>query len=218
MVDSDVRSAKIRASVLELSGYEVQLADDPRSAVQTLTKVRPNVLLCNLGPQNDIESFRELRARANELPVVALVDSPSGDRPSDLADHFVTKVDGPRALLKHLDDVVRFKHHAHAELEGERVVFVDSDRRYVEATQKACELIGYQRKELLGMRIDDVSAPNSDVVARKFQQYVDNKQQEGVFVLKHKNGNEVPIRYRALVLPDGCLAAEWDPLGSSTLK
>lgn len=212
MVDRDARAAQIRANVLEISGYAVRVVDGPESAAQTLERERPNVLLYNLGGPRDLEALWQLRRRTVQLPVVALVDSPSGDRPAELADSFVTKVDGPRALLEHLDALVRFKHHVHPELEGDRVVFVDQERRYVEATPKACELIGYEPTELIGKRIDDVSARDSESVQKQFERYVKEKEQEGVFVLKHKNGRTVPIRYRALVLPDGCMAAQWEPL------
>jgi PAS domain S-box-containing protein len=212
MVDRDARTAQIRANVLEISGYAVRVVDGPETAVQTLEVERPNLLLYNVGGARDLEGLRRLRRRAVRLPIVALVDSPSGDRPAELADSFVTKVDGPRALLEHLDALVRYRHHVHPELEGDCVVFVDQDRRYVEASVKACELIGYERTELIGKRIDDVSAPDSDSVQRQFDQYVKDKEQEGVFVLKHKNGRTVPIRYLALVLPDGCMAAKWEPI------
>ena len=211
MVDRDARTAQIRANVLEISGYAVRVVDGPETAARTLELERPNLILVNVGGFGDVEGLRQLRSAA-QLPVLALVDSPSGDRPAELADSFVTKVDGPRALLDQLDALVRYKHHVHPELEGDRVVFVDQDRRYVEATPKACELIGYEPTELIGKRIDDVSAPDSESVQKQFQIYVKDKEQEGVFVLKHKNGRTVPIRYRALVLPDGCMAAQWEPL------
>ncbi len=211
MVDRDARTAHIRANVLEISGYAVRVVDGPEMAARTLELERPSLILVNVGGFGDVEGLRQLRSAA-KLPVLALVDSPSGDRPAELADSFVTKVDGPRALLNHLDALVRYKHHVHPELEGDRVVFVDQDRRYVEATPKACELIGYEPTELIGKRIDDVSAPDSESVQKQFQRYVKEKEQEGVFVLKHKNGRTVPIRYRALVLPDGCMAAQWEPI------
>lgn len=212
MVDRDARTAHIRASVLEISGYDVRVADGPEAAAGILEVERPNLLLFNPGGARDVEALRQLRRRAQRLPVVALMDSPSGDRPAELADCFVVKVDGPRALLECLDTLVRYKHHVHPELEGDCVVFVDHDRRYVEATPKACELIGYERTELIGKRIDDVSAPDSELVQKQFEQYVRDREQEGVFVLHHKNGHRVPIQYRALILPDGCMAARWEPL------
>jgi PAS domain-containing protein len=211
MVDNDTKSAHIRSYVLEASGYSVLLAEEPETAYPLLDN-RPNLLLFNLRSARNVDGFRELRERVNGVPVVALVDSPSGDRPEGVADRFVVKVDGPRALLQSLDALVRFNHHVHPEFEGDRVVFVDQDRRYIDATSKACELIGYERAELLGKRIDDVSAPDSEIVRKKFDEYVQDQKQDGVFVLKHKNGQQVPIHYRALVFPDGCMAAQWEPL------
>ena len=35
---------------------------------------------------------------------------------------------------------------------------------------------------------------------------------EGDFVLRHKEGNPVPITYQAFVFADGCIAAAWEPI------
>jgi PAS domain S-box-containing protein len=215
MIDHDTKSAHIRGYVLELSGYRVQYAQQPEAAFPMLLE-RPDLLLYNLSGEGNMQAFRELRRRADKIPAVALVDSPAASQPPEVADRFVVKVDGPRALLKNLDSLIRYKHHPHPELEGDRVVLVDHDRRYIEATRKACELIGYEPAELIGKRIDDVSLPDSDIVQQRFKEYVQSGRQEGVFVLKHKDGHQVPIQYRALVLPDGCMAAEWEPLDSAT--
>ena len=47
------------------------------------------------------------------------------------------------------------------EVEPQYVTVVDSDRRYVEVSDSFCQLVGYQREELVGMRYDDLTAPNT---------------------------------------------------------
>ena len=39
---------------------------------------------------------------------------------------------------------------------------VNNDRRYVEVSDGFCKLVGYTRDELLGMRYDDLTAPNTN--------------------------------------------------------
>jgi len=101
--------------------------------------------------------------------------------------------------------------HAHAELAGaEYVVFADVHRRYTDCSEAVCRLLGYPRQELIRMTIDDVSY--SADVSKRFEQFVRQGAQDGEFVLRHKNGSPVPIRYQSFVFKDGCYAASWSPI------
>jgi PAS domain-containing protein len=101
--------------------------------------------------------------------------------------------------------------HAHPELHAEYVVFSNTSRQYVDCSEGVCRLLGYERAELLEKKIDDVSYNHAEV-PRLFAQYLQRKTQEGEYVLRHRNGLPVPIRYRAFVFPDGCHAAIWEPI------
>ena len=48
------------------------------------------------------------------------------------------------------------------EVEPQYVTVVDSDRRYVEVSDSFCQLVGYQREELVGKRYDDLTSPNTN--------------------------------------------------------
>lgn len=103
--------------------------------------------------------------------------------------------------------------HGHPELKDAKyVVFVDSSRRYVDCTDGACELLGYSREELLRKRIEDVSY-GLELVAKLFAQYVQDRAQEGDYVLCRRDLTPLPIVYRAFVFDDGCHAAIWEPVG-----
>jgi PAS domain-containing protein len=102
--------------------------------------------------------------------------------------------------------------HAHPELHAaEFVVFTDASRRYVDCTDGVCRLLGYDRAEILAQTIDDVSFHGSEV-SKLFAEYLQRGQMNGEYVLRHKNGAPIPIRYRAFVFADGCAAAVWDPV------
>ena len=101
--------------------------------------------------------------------------------------------------------------HQHQELQGaEYIVFVDSERRYVDCTSAVCDLLGYTREEMLQRKIDDVSYDSN--VQELFELYRTNKEQQGEYVLQRKDRSPVPIYYKAFVFDDGCNAAVWTPI------
>jgi len=101
--------------------------------------------------------------------------------------------------------------HFHPELEAQKyVVFVDATRRYTDCSVDVSSLVGYDRAELLNMKIDDLSFDNF-CVPHLFERYLREARQHGEYILRHKNGSPILIRYRAWVFDDGCLAATWVP-------
>ncbi len=106
---------------------------------------------------------------------------------------------------------------SHPELGGDYVVFVDSNRRYVEVTDAVCRLLGYSREELLTKTIDDIAAPElRPQVSETFREYVSQGELEGTYSLVAKDGTHIPIRYQAKVYPDGCYVARWKPLNQES--
>jgi PAS fold len=102
--------------------------------------------------------------------------------------------------------------HHHPEMDGaEFAVFTDSSRRYVDCTEGVCRLLGYERSEMLARSIENVSFHDAEV-SKQFAEYLRRGKMDGEFVLRHKSGDPIPIRYRAFVFDDGCIAAVWDPI------
>ncbi|HUE43168.1 MAG TPA: PAS domain-containing protein [Candidatus Sulfotelmatobacter sp.] len=102
--------------------------------------------------------------------------------------------------------------HSHPELNGASyVVFADAQRRYTDASEGACALLGYTRKEMLTKSVEDVSYKIADV-PQIFAQYLKKGMMEGDYVVQHKDGSAIPIHFRAFTFPDGCNAAIWDPI------
>jgi PAS domain-containing protein len=94
---------------------------------------------------------------------------------------------------------------------AEFVVFVDCARKYVDCTEGVCHLLGYQRSEMLARSIENVSFDDREV-PKQFAEYLRRGRLEGEYVLRHKEGTPIPIRYRAFVFADGCIAAVWEPI------
>jgi PAS domain-containing protein len=102
--------------------------------------------------------------------------------------------------------------HSHPEVEdAEFVVFANPSRRYVDCTDGVCRLLGYERSEMLARSIENVSFHEGEV-SKLFAEYLRRGKMDGEFVLRHKDGNPIPIRYRAFVFDDGCTAAIWEPI------
>jgi PAS domain S-box-containing protein len=102
--------------------------------------------------------------------------------------------------------------HNHPELNGSPyVVFADAQRRYTDASDGACTLLGYTRKELLTKSVEDISYKIANV-PQIFAQYLKKGEMEGDYVVQHKDGTAIPIHFRAFMFPDGCNAAIWDPI------
>ena len=105
----------------------------------------------------------------------------------------------------------------HPEIDGDYVVFVDANRRYVEVTDGVCRLLGYSREELLTKTIDDIAAPElRPQVSETFREYISQGELEGNYSLLDKDGSRIPIHYEAKVYPDGCYVARWKPLDQET--
>ena len=101
--------------------------------------------------------------------------------------------------------------HKHAEVQSQKyVVFADTDRRFIDCSDEVCELLGYRKDEIVAKTIDDLSYVVSDVPA-VFDRFVRSGSLDGQYLLRHRSGRPVLIRYSAYAFADGCLAAVWEP-------
>jgi PAS domain-containing protein len=94
---------------------------------------------------------------------------------------------------------------------AEFVVFADSSRKYLDCTESVCRLLGYERSEMLALSIENVSFDDREI-SKQFAEYLRRGKMDGEYVLRHKEGNPIPIRFRAFVFADGCIAAVWEPI------
>jgi len=79
---------------------------------------------------------------------------------------------------------------------GPVAVFVaDEEGRYLAENAYACELLGYTRDELLGLRLGDV-AVNAGA-QEDFDEMQRGGTHAGLTVLRHQDGSELPMRFRA---------------------
>ena len=75
-------------------------------------------------------------------------------------------------------------------------VFVfDEDGRYVAVNSYACELLGYERSELLDRRIGELSASPDDAL-RSYRAVAEGERAEGTTRVVCKDGAEAELRFR----------------------
>lgn len=192
-----------RQWLLEHAGYDVILARTTEDALTAMEDTaRIDVLLLGAVPRT-LSLTRVVEVVRRRKPKIFIVSASRTSRP--LADFYIEPLAGPEALLRIVGEAI-VTAHGHRFDERECVLFVNQNRRYIHVTDRAADLVGYAREELLGMRIDDISAPEMDV-GNKFASYVRNGSQHGVYCLRHRDGHVVRVRYAARVLEDGCMVS-----------
>ena len=211
-VDDEPNVLALRKVLLGAAGYDVLVAEDGSRGLESfranevdaavLDYKMPGMMGDDLGRE-----MRRLRPNVPLLLVTAYLDLPP--QAVVMFDAVITKGESPLRLLQEIEQVLQQKSSGFS---SDIIAIVNEERRYIEVSDGVCKLVGYSKEELLNMNIDALSHPSVSNTPELFEQYVRDGFQEGNFVLQHKSGAAVPIRYRARVLPDGSFAAEWFPI------
>jgi PAS domain S-box-containing protein len=81
-------------------------------------------------------------------------------------------------------------------------VVVDRDRKYVHVSESFSELVGYKREELIGKCYDHITAPNTTDIPTAHRLFFKLGYMHGLWMLVHRTGYRILIRYEAWVRPD----------------
>jgi PAS domain S-box-containing protein len=90
------------------------------------------------------------------------------------------------------------------------VTVVNSERRYVQVSESFCQLVGYEREELLGKRYDEVTAPGTNGIATVYYLFVRLGYMHGLWMLAHRTGVRILVRYEAWVRRTPTLSPTWN--------
>jgi hypothetical protein len=155
---------------------------------------------------------RKTKTRNPASGVMVLHHSGSLGNPYvDLAVDSRTGVSHTLLALKRVEAMLHARRHL-GELDGQCVVVADLNRNYSFVSDAVCDLLGYDRAMLLELRIDDIVAGSTPIAAPLFEDFVTQGVQAGKIILRHRSGRLVPVKYKAVVEPDGCTIAHWEPL------
>ena len=88
---------------------------------------------------------------------------------------------------------------------ADAILVADSERRYQDANPAALALLGYERDELLNLRVEDIVASEQAWTKEEYASYLDTNRWVGELELRHKDGTIMPVEARATVvqLPTG---------------
>jgi PAS domain S-box-containing protein len=79
---------------------------------------------------------------------------------------------------------------------GPLAVFVaDENQRYLAVNKYACELLGYEREEILELGVTDVAVNTG--AAEDYEQMMRSGGHVGMAILRRKDGTELPMNFRA---------------------
>jgi PAS domain-containing protein len=79
---------------------------------------------------------------------------------------------------------------------------VDRDRKYVHVSESFSELVGYKVEELIGTRYDHLTALNTADIPTTYNLFSRLGYMHGLWMLVHRTGYRILIRYEAWVRPD----------------
>lgn len=91
---------------------------------------------------------------------------------------------------------------------------VDSDRRYVQVSDAFCQLVGYNREELIGRRYDDLTAPDTNDIPVVFDLFSRLGYMQGLWMLVSQQGTRILVRYEAWVRPDSHIEGRMELVGA----
>ena len=148
VVDDEVKIRQLVGAYLEREGHTVLLADTGLTALDVAQRVRPDLLVLDLGlPDLPGEEVLRLLRRTADIPVIMLTArAAEGDRVMGLrlgADDYVTKPFSPRELMARVEAVLRRAGSGLAQrtpsFAGGRLT-VDAERREVTLDGQLLEL------------------------------------------------------------------------------
>lgn len=200
--------------LLESSGFTVLTASTLQDGLRVFQSrpvgavVVDGTLLVN-DNHNHTAGIKRLKPR---VPVIVTGECQSlAKEIGTLIDAMVLKAQESDFFSFRLKPLIKVRSHSHSQLEQKYVVFADASRRYLDCSDDVCQLLGYTRMEIIGMTIDDVSYRPEKTLGL-FDEYRRKGALDGQYILKHKTGKPLFIRYRSYIFPDGCMAAVWETI------
>ncbi len=98
--------------------------------------------------------------------------------------------------------------------ESDYVTVVNQDREFVEVSDNFCQLVGYERQELLGKQYDDLTAPNTYDIEKFVRLFAKLGYMHGLWLLVSRGGTRILIRYDARLRSDSLIETHMELVGA----
>jgi PAS domain S-box-containing protein len=99
-------------------------------------------------------------------------------------------------------------------VEPQYITVVDSDGKYVEVSDSFCQLVGYQREELVGKRYDDLTAPHTNDIPKVLALFARQGYMHGLWLLVSRGGSRILVRYESWLRPDSYIEGHMEVVGA----
>jgi hypothetical protein len=98
-------------------------------------------------------------------------------------------------------------------LHDEYKVLPNVEGKCLEPSDLFCRLVGCDRFQLLGKRIDAVTAPNMINVPKNLRVVLHFGLSQGLWMLLHREDAQILARYESELLPDMSIEMRMEPIG-----
>lgn len=213
-IDDEVAILSMRKLLLESVGLSALTASSGKEGLEIFASQPVDAVVVDLSmPEMDGGVVATLlKKQKPHIPVIMLSGYPGARATvSEVVDAFLEKSGETREFLDLLQSMLKIRNHSHTELQGDRIVFTDTSRRFLDCSEGACRLLGYSRAELVGKTLDEVSYKSQDAKT-SFKRQQDRGALHREFILQHKSGRPVLVHFDSWAFPDGCVAGIWNPV------
>jgi PAS domain-containing protein len=93
-------------------------------------------------------------------------------------------------------------------------VETDMERRYTEVSEGFCKVLGYTRRELIGKRVDEITAPRSNDIQVVFELFLKCSYMHGIWIFLNRAQNlKIFVRYEAWLRSDLTIECTMELIG-----
>ena len=217
-IEDDQTLAEMYGYLLSQAGHHVSWAGDGEAGLKAAFDLDPDLVLLDmrLPKMNGLSVLEQLRRRLyrGEVWITSNYEETDLRRQAEAegATRWLVKAETTPGRLRQLVDewaesgMPGFDSAGRlSDLRGrpvdnleDAVLIADDSGAYVAASDRALDLLGYQRQELLGKHIWDI-APDWEVPVahQSFETFKGHGAQSGEFVLRTKRGELIAVNYEA---------------------
>ena len=101
-----------------------------------------------------------------------------------------------------------------AAVQPDYVAVFNDRRKFVEVSPSFCKLLGYTENEIVGRPFEDFTVPRTNNIPVLLQMLIKNGYLQGIWVLAHKSGTKLFVRYATVLRTDGLYEASIELLAA----